>query len=120
MVYIVAHKTSLLMVVCWVATTFYTMLRVLSCFFCALFQICSIIVNKISGVSGEPLQGAKFRVTYRSNNTETGARSNLGNFLTDVNGQFRLTDLTDGWYTITELESVAGYSIREAVQEVYI
>ena len=80
----------------------------------------TLTVNKISSVSGEPLQGAKFRVTYRSNNTETGAMSNLGNFLTDVSGQFRLTDLTDGWYTITELESVAGYSIREAVQEVYI
>ena len=52
-------------------------------------------------VSEEPLQGAKFKVTYRSNNTETGAMQNLGNFLTDENGQFRLTDLTDGWYTIT-------------------
>ena len=77
-------------------------------------------VYKISSVSGEPLKGAKFRVVYRSNNTETGAMSNLGNFLTDENGQFMLEDLTDGWYTITELESVPGYSIQEATQEVYI
>ena len=80
----------------------------------------TLTVNKISSVSGEPLQGAKFRVTYRSNNTETGAMSNLGNFLTDAKGQFRLTDLTDGWYTVTELESITGYSIKEATQEVYI
>ena len=80
----------------------------------------TLTVNKISSVSEEPLQGAKFKVTYRSNNTETGAMQNLGNFLTDENGQFCLTDLTDGWYTITELESVAGYSIEEATQEVYI
>lgn len=80
----------------------------------------TLTVNKISSVSGEPLQGAKFNVTYRSNNTETGSMRNLGNFLTDENGQFRLTDLTDGWYTITELESVPGYSIKEATQNVYI
>ena len=80
----------------------------------------TLTVNKISSVSEEPLQGAKFKVTYRSNNTETGSMQNLGNFLTDANGQFTLTDLTDGWYTITELESVTGYSIEEATQEVYI
>ena len=80
----------------------------------------TLTVNKISSVSEEPLQGAKFKVTYRSNNTETGAMQNLGNFLTDENGQFHLTDLTDGWYTITELESVTGYFIEEATQEVYI
>lgn len=81
----------------------------------------TLTVNKISSVSGEPLKGAKFRVTYRSNNTETGSMSNLGNFLTDDNGQFHLDNLNDGWYTVTELESVAGYTIKEpATQEVYI
>ncbi len=80
----------------------------------------SLTVSKVSSVSGEPLKGAKFQVTYRSNNTESGAMRNLGNFLSDGNGQFRLTDLSDGWYTITELEAVEGYSIKEATQEVYI
>ena len=80
----------------------------------------TLTVNKISSISGEPLKGARFRVTYRSNNTETGEINNLGYYLTDDNGQFRLTDLTDGWYTVTELESVPGYSIKEATQEVYI
>ena len=80
----------------------------------------TLTVHKVSSVSGEPLKGAKFQVTYRSNNTETGAMQNLGNYLTDDNGQFRLTELTDGWYTITELESVTGYSIKEATQEIYI
>ena len=80
----------------------------------------TLTVTKVSSVSGEPLKGVKFQVTYRSNNTETGSMSNLGYFLTDDNGQFKLTDLTDGWYTITELETIAGYSIKDAVQEVYI
>ena len=80
----------------------------------------TLTVNKISSVSEEPLQGVKFKVTYRSNNTETGSMQNLGNFLTDENGQFHLADLTDGWYTITELETVPGYSIGEATQEIYI
>ena len=80
----------------------------------------TLTVNKISSVSEEPLQGVKFKVTYRSNNTETGAMQNLGNFLTDENGQIHLAELTDGWYTITELETVPGYSIGEATQEIYI
>ena len=80
----------------------------------------SLTVNKVSSVSREPLKGAKFHITYRSDNTERGSMRDLGNFLTGDNGQFTLTDLTDGWYTITETESVTGYSIKEATQEIYI
>ena len=80
----------------------------------------SLTVNKICSVTGNFLEGVKFQVTYASNNTGTGEINNLGTYYTDENGQFQLTGLRDGWYKVTELESVPGYSIKEATQEVYI
>ena len=80
----------------------------------------SLTVNKICSVTGDPLEGAKFQVIYASNNTGSGEINDLGYFYTDENGQFELTGLKDGWYKVTELESVPGYSIKEATQEVYI
>lgn len=81
----------------------------------------SLTVNKISSVSGEPLQGAKFQITYASNNTSSGEINDLGYFYTDENGQFTLNKLKDGWYKVTEIESVPGYAIKEpATQEIYI
>lgn len=80
----------------------------------------SLTVNKIDSITGAPLEGAKFQVTYASNNTGTGEINDLGTYYTDKNGQFQLTGLRDGWYKVTELESVPGYSIKEASQEVYI
>ena len=80
----------------------------------------SLTVNKICSVTGDPLEGAKFQVIYASNNTGSGEINDLGYFYTDENGQFELTGLKGGWYKVTELESVPGYSIKEATQEVYI
>lgn len=80
----------------------------------------SLTVKKVDSVTGDVLQGAKFRVTYASNNTDSGEINDLGTFYTDENGQFQLTGLRDGWYKVTELEPPTGYAIKEAVQEVYI
>lgn len=81
----------------------------------------TLTVNKIDSITADPIKGAKFSVTYRSNNTSTGEIRDLGTFYSDENGQFKLDKLDDGWYTITELEPAAGYSIKEpASQEVYI
>ncbi len=80
----------------------------------------SLTVNKICSVTGDPLEGAKFQVIYASNNTGSGEINDLGYYYTDANGQFQLTGLKDGWYKVTEIESVPGYSIKEATQEVYI
>ena len=66
------------------------------------------------------MQGAKFHVTYASNNTGSGEINDLGTYYTGENGQFQLTGLRDGWYKISELEPPTGYSIKEATQEVYI
>ena len=80
----------------------------------------SLTVKKMDSVTGDPLQGAKFQVTYASNSTDSGEINDLGIFYTDENGQFQISGLRDGWYKISELEPPAGYSIKEATQEVYI
>ena len=80
----------------------------------------NLTVKKVDSVTGDPLQGAKFHVTYASNNTSSGEINDLGAFYTDENGQFQLTGLRDGWYKVTEQEPPTGYAIKEATQEVYI
>ena len=80
----------------------------------------SLTVKKVDSVTGDPLQGAKFQVTYASNSTDSGEINDLGIFYTDENGQFQISGLRDGWYKISELEPPAGYSIKETTQEVYI
>lgn len=80
----------------------------------------SLTVNKICSVTGEPLKGAKFHVTYASNDTESGEINDLGYFYSDADGQFKLSNLKDGWYKITEVESVPGYRIKDpAAQEIF-
>ena len=80
----------------------------------------ALTVKKVDSVTGDPLPGAKFHVTYASNNTGSGEINDLGTYYTGENGQFRLTGLRDGWYKVTEQEPPTGYSIKEATQEVYI
>ena len=80
----------------------------------------ALTVKKVDSVTGDPLQGAKFHVTYASNNTSSGEINDLGTYYTGENGQFQLTGLRDGWYKVTEQEPPTGYAIKEAAQEVYI
>lgn len=80
----------------------------------------ALTVKKVDSVTGDPLQGAKFHVTYASNNTDSGEINDLGTYYTGENGQFQLTGLRDGWYKVTEQEPPTGYAIKEATQEVYI
>ena len=80
----------------------------------------ALTVKKVDSVTGDPLQGAKFHVTYASNNTGSGEINDLGTYYTGENGQFQLTGLRDGWYKVTEQEPPTGYVIKEAAQEVYI
>ncbi len=81
----------------------------------------TLTVVKIDSITGDFIKGAKFSVTFKSDNTSTGEIRDLGTYYSDENGQFSLSKLDDGWYTITELEPAAGYSIKEpASQEVYV
>lgn len=57
----------------------------------------SLLIQKVDSVTGDPLQGAKFHITYGSNNTATGEINDLGDYFTDANGQIKLDKVQDGW-----------------------
>lgn len=81
----------------------------------------TLTVNKIDSITGDPIKGAKFNVAFRSDKTSTGEIRDLGTYYSDENGQFFIDKLDDGWYTITELEPAAGYSIKDPTsQQVYV
>ncbi len=81
----------------------------------------SLTIQKVDSITGDPLKGAKFHISYASNHTVTGEINDIGDYFSDENGQIRLTKLRDGWYKITELEAPAGYAIKEpATQEIYV
>ncbi|WP_409969701.1 SpaA isopeptide-forming pilin-related protein [Bengtsoniella intestinalis] len=81
----------------------------------------TLTVNKIDSITGDPILGALFSVTYQSSKTSTGEEQNLGIYYTDADGQFELLALDEGWYTVTELEPAAGYSLAEPlVQELHL
>ena len=81
----------------------------------------TLTVNKIDSITKDPIKGAKFSVTFKSDETSTGEIRDLGTFYSDENGQFFIDKLDDGWYTITELEPAAGYSIKDPDSvEIYV
>ncbi|MDR0905245.1 MAG: Cys-Gln thioester bond-forming surface protein [Oscillospiraceae bacterium] len=81
----------------------------------------TLTINKIDSTTGDPIKGAKFHITYASNNTFSGEINDLGTYYTDAAGQIVLDKQKDGWFRITEETPAAGYTIKApAVQEVYI
>lgn len=81
----------------------------------------SLTIRKVDSITGDPLKGVKFHVTYASNQTHTGEVNDLGDFYTDENGQVIITEIRDGWYKVTEIQTVAGYAIQDpASQEFYL
>ena len=80
-----------------------------------------LTVNKVDSITKDPIKGAKFHVTYGSNNTFTGEINDLGDYYTDENGQILFTGLKDGWYKVTETEPAKGYAVKDpATQEFYL
>lgn len=80
-----------------------------------------LVIYKVDSVTGDPIKGAKFSITYASNDTFTGEINSLGSYTTDEEGMISLTNLTDGWYKITETEPATGYAMKNpSTQEVYI
>ncbi|WP_243208497.1 MSCRAMM family protein [Oscillibacter hominis] len=81
----------------------------------------SLTINKVDSITGDPIQGAKFQITYASNDTFSGEINDLGTYYSDENGQIKLYKLKDGWYRVTELEPAPGYSITEpATQDFHL
>ena len=81
----------------------------------------TLIIDKVDSITKGPIKGAKFHITYASNNSFTGELNDLGTYFTDENGQVKLTKLRDGWYRVTEVEPAAGYAIKDpATQDCFI
>ena len=81
----------------------------------------TLTIDKVDSVTKDPIKGAKFHITYASNNSFTGELNDLGTYFTDENGQIKLSKLRDGWYRVTEVEPAAGYAIKDlATQDCFI
>lgn len=80
-----------------------------------------LTINKVDSITGDPIKGARFHITYASNNTFSGELNDLGYFHSDENGKIELTNLKDGWYRVTEVEPAAGYAIKDTgTQDFYL
>lgn len=81
----------------------------------------TLTIDKVDSITKDPIKGAKFHITYASNNSFTGELNDLGTYFTDENGQIKLDKLRDGWYRVTEVEPAKGYAIKDpATQECFI
>ena len=81
----------------------------------------TLTIDKVDSITKDPIKGAKFHITYASNNSFTGELNDLGTYFTDENGQIKLSKLRDGWYRVTEVEPAAGYAIKDpATQDCFI
>ena len=81
----------------------------------------TLTIDKVDSITKDPIKGAKFHITYASNNSFTGELNDLGTYFTDEKGQIKLTKLRDGWCRVTEVEPAAGYAIKDpATQDCFI
>ena len=64
----------------------------------------AISINKVDGITRQPLEGATFKVT-----TSAGAEVGSGEFKTDANGNILIGNLAPGSYVITETAAPEGY-----------
>ena len=81
----------------------------------------TLTIDKVDSITKDPIKGAKFHITYASNNSFTGELNDLGTYFTDENGQIQITKLRDGWYRVTEVEPATGYAIKDpATQDCFI
>lgn len=66
-----------------------------------------IIIKKIDSVTGEPLAGAKFRVTKMNGEL-------IGEFTSGRYGYVTIPGQEPGWFTVVEILSPAGYKLNSA------
>ena len=80
----------------------------------------AIVVKKVDANSGEPLQGAWFRVRFLGGTSGTGGTV-IAERQTSSNGTFVLTGLKAGTYIVEEISAPNGYVLSEDdVQTVYL
>ena len=72
-----------------------------------------LIVNKVDAVTGKPLAGVKFHITYADGSNvdlDGGKISSNGIYTTNSEGQIKILGIT-GTIIVTEIETIPGYLI---------
>ena len=79
----------------------------------------AIIIRKVDSESGQPLEGAWFRIRYLGGTSGTGGTV-IGEYRTSSNGTIVVTDLKAGTYVCEEISAPDGYVITDAAETVYL
>jgi uncharacterized surface anchored protein len=79
----------------------------------------AIIIRKVDSESGQPLEGAWFRVRYLGGTSGTGGTV-IGEYRTSNNGTIVVTGLKAGTYVCEEISAPDGYVITDAAETVYL
>ena len=79
----------------------------------------AIIIRKVDSESGQPLEGAWFRIRYLGGTSGTGGTV-VGEYRTSSNGTIVVTGLKAGTYICEEISAPDGYVITDATETVYL
>ena len=79
----------------------------------------AIIIRKVDSESGQPLEGAWFRIRYLGGASGTGGTV-IGEYRTLSNGTIVVTGLQEGTYVCEEISAPDGYVITDATETVYL
>ena len=79
----------------------------------------AIIIRKVDSESGQPLEGAWFRIRYLGGTSGTGGTV-VGEYKTSSNGAIVATGLKAGTYVCEEISAPDGYVITDAAETVYL
>ena len=79
----------------------------------------AIIIRKVDSESGQPLEGAWFRIRYLGSASGTGGTV-IGEYRTSSNGTIVVTGLKAGTYVCEEISAPDGYVITDAAETVYL
>ena len=75
----------------------------------------TLVIRKLDSVTKAPLVGVEFSITYadgRYVEAEGGKLNTNGRYLTDRNGEIRISGVT-GTVVVTEEQTIPGYTINE-------
>ena len=79
----------------------------------------AIIIRKVDSETGQPLEGAWFRIRYLGGTSGTGGAV-IGEYRTSSNGTIVVTGLKAGTYVCEEISAPDGYVITDATETVYL
>ena len=79
----------------------------------------AIIIRKLDSETGQPLEGAWFRIRYLGGTSGTGGTV-IGEYRTSSNGTIVVTGLKAGTYVCEEISAPDGYVITDAAETVYL